>query len=518
MKTPAALTATARLAILVRPVWPDTEPAGDNVSTTTTSGSSFTKKSLGTPGLVLFVLACVAPMGAVVSIVPLGMFLGNSAGFVGAIVIAGAILLCFAAGYVAMCRHVINAGAFYAYIAKGLGKPVGVAGAFVAMLAYNAAFWSLAGAVGYFGSTIFAGIGLRLPWQIWCAVAIAIVAFLGRRAVDVSAKVLSVALILEVSVIVILDMGIIVHRGVESFPIAATLSPTAIGAGSIGIGLLWACNMFIGFEATAIFAEEAKDAKKTVARATYISVAIIAIFYAVAAMVLVGAVGPANLLSAMNDDPGTFVFKIADQFVGSWLSAAMQVLVLTSLFAALLGIHNAASRYFFSLGREGLLPRRLGVVHSKWNSPAFASTVQIAIAVAVVGAFGIANADPLLTLNTSTAGVGTVGILLLQVAVAVSVIAFFRKRGDKRVWSTGIAPAIAALALAAVVVLALSNYSVLTGSDNAVINSIPWILPAVIVAGLAYGLWLRRRRPDVYAGIAAGAPAEPAQLAEESTR
>ena len=469
--------------------------------------NSFTKKSLGTPGLVLFVLACVAPMGAVVSIVPLGMLLGNGPGFVGAIVLAGLILMCFAVGYVAMCRHVVNAGAFYAYIAEGLGKPVGVAGAFIAVLAYNAAFWSLVGAVGFFGSTIFAGIGFSMPWQFWSATAIAIVAFLGRRAVDVSAKVLGVALILEVVVIVILDIGIVGHRGVEAFPIVGTLSPTAIASGSIGIGLLWACNMFIGFEATAIFAEEAKDATKTVARATYISIAVIAIFYAVAALVLVGAVGPANLLRAMNDDPGTFVFRIAEQYVGTWLANAMQVLVLTSLFAALLGIHNAASRYFFALGREGLLPRRLGVVHPKWNSPAFASTVQIVVAIVVVGAFAVVNADPLLTLNTSTAGIGTLGILLLQVTVAVSVIAFFRKRGDKRMWATAIAPGIAAVALAVVVILAVTNYSMLTGSDSPVINSIPWILPVVVVAGLGYGLWLRSRRPEVYAGIAEGAPA-----------
>ena len=106
-------------------------------------------RRLGTAGLVLFVVACVAPMAAVVSIVPLGMYLGNGAGFVGAIIIAGLILCCFAAGYVALSRHVINAGAFYAYIAKGLGKPIGVAGSFIAMLAYNAAFWSLAGAIGF---------------------------------------------------------------------------------------------------------------------------------------------------------------------------------------------------------------------------------------------------------------------------------------------------------------------------------------------------------------------------------
>jgi amino acid transporter len=479
--------------------------------------NSFRVGALGTPGLVLLVLACVAPMGAVVSIVPIGMLLGNGPGFVGAVVVAGIVLLCFAAGYVAMCRHVVNAGAFYAYIAKGLGKPLGVASAFVAMLAYNAAFWGLAGGVGYFATTTFAGIGVKLPWQVWSAVAIGVVAFLGRRAIDVSAKVLGVALILEVAVIVVLDAGVIAHRGLAAFPVAETLSPNAIGAGSIGLALLWACNMFVGFEATAIFSEETKDATRTVARATYVSVVLIAVFYATAALILVGAVGPANLLAAMNDDPGTFVFHIAEQFVGGWLADVMQVLVLTSLFAALLGIHNAAARYFFALGREGLLPRRLGIVHPRWNSPAAASAVQIILAVIVVGAFGAVDADPLLTLNTSTSGIATVGILILQVAVAVSVIAYFRRRDDRTLWSTTIAPAIAAVALGAVVVLAVANYGVLTGSPSPIINSIPWVLPVIIVAGLGYGLWLRRSRPDVYAGIAEGSHVEPSTSTDQRT-
>ena len=43
--------------------------------------------------------------------------------------IAGVILLFFSVGYSAMSRHITNAGAFYAYIANGLGRPVGIGGA-----------------------------------------------------------------------------------------------------------------------------------------------------------------------------------------------------------------------------------------------------------------------------------------------------------------------------------------------------------------------------------------------------
>src|SRR5699024_12427131 len=60
----------------------------------------------------------------------------------------GAVLLLFSVGYVTMSRHVTNAGAFYAYIARGIGRPAGVGGAWIALLAYNALQVGLYGLLG----------------------------------------------------------------------------------------------------------------------------------------------------------------------------------------------------------------------------------------------------------------------------------------------------------------------------------------------------------------------------------
>ncbi|MYV99218.1 APC family permease, partial [Streptomyces sp. SID3343] len=271
--------------------------------------------TLGTGGLVLFVLACVAPMGAVVSIVPMGIFLGDGAGFPGAVIVAGLVLLCFAVGFVAMSRHVVNAGAFYAYVARGLGKPAGVAASFLATLAYNASFWSLGGAVGYFAHNLFVDAGLDLPWPVWTAVALAVVAVLGRRNIDLSVKVVGCALLLEVTAIVVLAVAIVADRGTAAFPFDS-FEPSALTSGSPGIALMFACNMFIGFEATVLFGRECRDRARTVPRATYLSIALIAVFYALASLILVGSVGKDHVVDAMNGDPGTFVSRLSEQFVG----------------------------------------------------------------------------------------------------------------------------------------------------------------------------------------------------------
>lgn len=61
---------------------------------------------------------------------------------IGAAFVAVALVLAvFAVGYVAMARHITNAGALYAYISRGLGRPAGV-GAALAALALLAMVWS----------------------------------------------------------------------------------------------------------------------------------------------------------------------------------------------------------------------------------------------------------------------------------------------------------------------------------------------------------------------------------------
>ena len=53
------------------------------------------------------------------------------------------------------------------------------------------------------------------------------------------------------------------------------------------------------------------------------------------------------------------IFELAESSAGTWLSIAMQILVVTSFVAMLLGLSNMFSRYLFALGRAGALPGKL---------------------------------------------------------------------------------------------------------------------------------------------------------------
>ena len=86
--------------------------------------------------VIFFVIAAAAPLGFAVGSTPLAIGRGGI-GTAGMFLVVGVFLAIFAVGYTAMTRFVPNAGALFSYIAAGLGRPLGLGTAFVAVLAYG---------------------------------------------------------------------------------------------------------------------------------------------------------------------------------------------------------------------------------------------------------------------------------------------------------------------------------------------------------------------------------------------
>lgn len=467
--------------------------------------------SLGARHIVFMVVAAAAPMAVVIAIMPIALALGNGVGTPGMFLVASLVLLVFSLGYTRMSPHVRNAGAFYAYIAHGLGKPLGLVAAYVAVIAYNSLSAATCGALAFFAhDTANSLLGIDLPWTVWAAVAIAIVAVLGYRKITLTARVLGVALLAEVLVLLALDVAILIDRGPGAFSFEV-FAPTNVFGGVVGVAIIYAFSSYLGFEGTAIYAEEARDPKRAVPRATYAAVAIVGTFYVITSWSLLAAYGGDRSVAIAGEDPGGFVFGLTDRFIGSAVTDITNVLIVTSAFAAVLAFHNAAARYFFALSRDGFLPAALSRTHSRHGSPYVAGMTQVAVLVVIVGGFAVAGLDPLLNLSTAMTGFGAVGLLALLTVTSAAIAAFFWRRGE-RGGRTTVAPIAATLGLGTATVLALANYPSLTGSDSQLINSLPWIYLPVVAVGLGFALWVRRRAPETYAQIGS------TPLAEELTR
>jgi amino acid transporter len=460
-----------------------------------------TRDAIGVPGIVFLILAAVAPLTATVVVVPIGIAVGNGGGLPGAFVLALIVLLLFAIGYAQMSRHVVNAGAFYAYVTKAMGPRAGVATAYLAVLGYNCFMAGATSTSGFFTDLVLDDIfGINLGWEVWSAVSLAGILLLGRRGVDVSARILGVALVLEVSILLIMDVSVLVQEGWDF----GAFNPDLVFGDGVGLGLLFVFTCFLGFEAAALFAEEARAPFTTVPRAIYTALVVMAAFYIVTSLSAVSAFGADEVKGVVNDPdtggPGAMIFNVADEYLGSFLTDVLQLLLLVSLFAAFLALHNVATRYLYALGRVRLLPAALGRT-SRHGAPYVASGAQVAFNAIVVGLFIIGGADPLLDITASMTGFGTLAIVGLQLAAAVSVVVFFRRRRDPRIWSTAIAPALGAAGLATVFVLAVANFETLAGSDAALIGLLPWLIVIVLVIGVVVAQWLSSNRAERFAAL-----------------
>ncbi len=331
-----------------------------------------------------------------------------------------------------MARHIPNAGAFYAYIGRGLGRPLGAGAALFATFAYNALEICFVGVFGYFAATTFAEVlGIDVAWQWWSALCIALIAFLGYRRVTLSATVLGVMLGLEVAILLVLAVPVILQGG-ETGLTLVTFDPANIFTSGVGALFVLSFGAFIGFESTAIYSEEARDPRRTVARATFLAVAFLGLFYTLIMWMIVVAFGPDGALVIATDDPAGMFFVAMDQYVGGVSTDVMRLLIVTSAFAATLAFHNAAARYHFALGREHILPRALARANPHTGAPAAGSLAQTVISIVVIGICMIIGADPYLEIFLWPGSMGILAVLALQTLCSLAVVAYFRALGARR--------------------------------------------------------------------------------------
>jgi amino acid transporter len=429
---------------------------------------------LGVWGIVFFVIAAAAPLVGMTGALPAAIVLGNGAAAPGAYLLAGLTLLLFSVGYAAMSHQVTNSGAFFAYVGRGLGLHAGVGSAFTSLLAYLAIHLSL---FGFFGGLMAEQVGV-LPWWGWSAVAWGAVTWLSLRSVDVGAGILGVLLSLELLSLLTTAVAIFTQGGPEGVNFAASFSPSNILAGglagSAGIALAFAFASFVGFEATAIYGEESVDPKRTVPLATYLAVGVITVLFAFTSFAVVTGLGAGQAvdkvvaLTSVDGtplvNPAAVLFSLATQYVGGWLATAMQVLVLSSLFAGLLAFQNSAARYVFALSRGGSLPAVLSHVNAR-GAPAAGSLLTSLITALVIAVFAANGLDPVLNMFFWFSGLAVVAILLIEVLVCLAVVAYFgREPHNTTVFQRLVAPALATVGLLVGLYLLMSRFGLLTGA------------------------------------------------------
>lgn len=454
--------------------------------------------------LVFFVVAAAAPLTVMAGFAPLAFLVGGETAPAGYL-IAGLVYALFAVGFTAMSRHVRNAGAFYAYITKGLGRTVGAGSAMVAYVSYTLGEIGFCAAAGLFASTTVSSLtGLNMPWGVWAVLLGLVVSVVAYRRVEAGARLLAVLLLAEIGILLLLSAAIVLKGVPDGYSFTA-FSPASWSWSVLGPLFVITFVVYIGFEQTAVYSEEVSDPARMVSRATYWAVAILAVLYTAVSWIFAMAIGPSGLAAALAGDPSTLVFGISTAYVGGTVTQLMQVLIVTSFVAGVLALHNAGARYLFSLGREGLLPPRLATTGTDTASPSAAVIVQSVIVVGALAAFAVSGFDPYTQIVVWTNTPTLVGVLFLQVLTSVAAIVYFaRSSHAETLWHRLIAPALSAVALCVVLWLVCAKMDLLTGLGgfgNILIN-LP--LVAAFVVGVARARALRRSNPGAWQALGRG--------------
>ncbi|MFE1879976.1 APC family permease [Streptomyces diastatochromogenes] len=387
--------------------------------------------------------AAAAPLGFSVGATPIAIGRGV-VGTVGMFAVVAAILAVFAVGYVAMAGRIRLVGGLYLFVAQGLGRVLGVGTAYVAGLAYALAATGCIGAFAIFARSEFLDLlHITTPWQLWAVLATLGMAVLGLLKVELNARILGAVIACEIGILLIVSLAVTVQGGAHG------LSPSGLSPHEVFGSHPGAMLAIAGFEATVIFAAEVRDPARSIGRATFGAIAVLAVIYGWVCWAVIQAFGDKGAVTGANTDPADFFFTEAQTFVGTWVVNTMEVLVVTSWFASLLAFHNAASRYLFALGRERVLPHALGSVHSRLASPWVASLTHSVFSLAVVAAFALSGRDPYLDLYILGSTPAVVALPVMELLASLAIFAFFlRNRHGLPTWKAWFRPLVATLALA----------------------------------------------------------------------
>jgi amino acid transporter len=336
----------------------------------------------------------VGPVFVAAFIIPL-MFGFNAAGR-GAGTSAGLAVLLSAIGIFALAwivatyaRRIHAAGSLYDYVSEGLGKTIGAASGWLyygGTIILTTGLGVLLG--GYVRDILLPTFEIEPFFRIWLwdaifAIGLAAVLFFG---VQISTRLQLTFALISIVVVLIFLITVIAELGGDN-DIATAFDPAPQGGFSgILFGVLYGVLAFVGFETAANLAEETADPKRSIPRAVLGAVAIVTVFYLIAAYVEVAGFGFDLGVILDPSVAGAPLFALADpssDFGSEFWIKILVLVVLLDMLAVYVGAGVASTRGVFALARDRRLPAPFAAV-SRFGTPTGAIALLIAVQVVLI--------------------------------------------------------------------------------------------------------------------------------------
>src|ERR671936_917169 len=297
--------------------------------------------------------------------------------------------ICAATAIGQLAKLFPSAGGMYTYAARSLGRWAGfnVAWLFILFEPLVAPFLYLE--FGWAMSEVFkseVGWHYTGQWWIWVALMTVIVFLLTYRDIRLSTTAGVILGAFEIAVFGALAVWMLLSN-TGDLNLAPFNPDHAVGHwNGVFRGMVFAILAFIGFEADATLGEEAKNPRRTVPFAVVGSALLIGLFYVLTAYAWVFGAGFDNFVTqATGADPWRNLGKVF--WSTGWIVVFLAIC--NSIAANSNAAVNAATRVFYALARNGLVPERLGHTHPEFKTPHVAIIWMSAFALVLAVLFGV---------------------------------------------------------------------------------------------------------------------------------
>ena len=343
--------------------------------------------------------------------------------------IAGVASAAAAFSYAEFAGLIPRAGSAYTYGYAVLGEIAGFAIGWDLLLEYTAIVAVVAiGISGYFGF-LLDQLGIDLPtWMLgapgtepkgvasgsykidlFAVLLCLLIAFLLNLGIKAAARFETFVVGLKVIVVlIVIAVGFFYVRSGNYTP----FFPFGVGGAITGAATVFFA--VFGYDAMSTAAEESKDAQRHMPKAIVYSLAISMVLYVLACLVLTG------MVSYQDVDPkagfSSAFAQVGLSGLASVIAAGAIIGILTVMFTFMLGV----TRVWFSMSRDGLLPRWFAHTHPVRRVPTRITWITGAVSALIAGFLPIGAAAELTN----------IGILLAFVVVCVAVVVLRYRRPD----------------------------------------------------------------------------------------
>ncbi|MFE4672879.1 APC family permease [Streptomyces sp. NPDC056723] len=346
-----------------------------------------------------------------------------------ALLVATGAMFLTALSYAKMARHYPTSGSAYVYTRNLFGSPVGFLVGWAVLLDYlflPMVAWLVQ---SIYLNAQFPGIPVWV-WMLLNAGLTTLVNIIGLTLTDRVNKLLTGLAVFIVLLFVTYCLVHLGHHAPKSYTQPLWNSGSSLGGISAAAAI--AAYSYLGFDAVTTLSEETRDARRTIPRAVVLVIAIGGLLFAAVAYVM-QLVHPGGVF----EDPEVVSYAMSIEVGGQTFADWTNMAGIVGGFASGLAVQLSSSRLLYTMGRDGVLPKRFfGALHPRTRTPV--------LCLLLTGAMCVLGLN--ISLATATSFINFGAFLAFTAVNACVVVHFVRHRGEGGVKVLGyvVAPALGA--------------------------------------------------------------------------